>query len=158
MTAADAPCRIRPLTSSDPPESLVLLTKSSPSAAQWVPSTSELAQEEIRGFLAEGDSSLCGFIVYRWIASAAEAEILNLVVDRAHRRKGIAALLLREALHAFQNSGVEVVFLEVRESNHPAIRFYEKHGFIASGRRPRYYSSPAESALTMMKKLTDRRD
>jgi ribosomal protein S18 acetylase RimI-like enzyme len=46
------------------------------------------------------------------------------------------------------------VFLEVRESNAPAIAFYLKYGLAKSGRRPGYYRDPAEAAIVMEKKLT----
>jgi len=49
---------------------------------------------------------------------------------------------------------VQAVFLEVRESNLPAISFYEKHRFIKNGRRPAYYQHPTEAAVLMMRELT----
>jgi ribosomal-protein-alanine N-acetyltransferase len=42
-----------------------------------------------------------------------------------------------------------VVTLEVRASNRIAQELYKKHGFQATGRRPRYYSSDGEDATIM---------
>jgi ribosomal-protein-alanine N-acetyltransferase len=61
---------------------------------------------------------------------------------------------LLEALAECRELRIKKVFLEVRESNVPAISFYEKHGFVRSGRRPAYYQSPTEAAVLMMRELT----
>ena len=45
------------------------------------------------------------------------------------------------------------LLLEVRVSNAPAIRLYEKLGFVQVGRRPRYYTNPREDALILRKEL-----
>ena len=39
--------------------------------------------------------------------------------------------------------------LEVRESNHPAITLYSKHGFELVGKRKDYYDKPKENAFLM---------
>ena len=44
------------------------------------------------------------------------------------------------------------MFLEVRESNLPAISFYESLGFRKTGRREGYYQNPPEAALILEKK------
>ena len=44
---------------------------------------------------------------------------------------------------------VDNIWLEVRESNAGAIKFYEKHGFIAELTRPRFYRDPVENAVIM---------
>lgn len=48
---------------------------------------------------------------------------------------------------------VEAIYLEVRESNHPAIAFYEKLGFEAVNRIKDYYHRPKEDALMMKRAL-----
>ena len=51
-----------------------------------------------------------------------------------------------------------MVLLEVRESNTPARRLYEKLGFALEGRRPGYYQDPGEDALLfrLMLQLCDK--
>lgn len=75
-----------------------------------------------------------GFIVMALQGS--EAELLSISVERNHQGHGIGQLLLRESLAALNPA---LVFLEVRESNHRAIRFYEEYGFVQIGQRKGYY-------------------
>ena len=80
---------------------------------------------------------------------AGEAEILNLAVDPAHRRKGFGRQLVRQILTEWQKRSVQRIFLEVRESNSGAIKLYEGLGFRLVGRRKKYYSGPEEDALVL---------
>lgn len=82
-----------------------------------------------------------------------EGEILNLAVHPDCRRQGCASALLREGEALLRREGVEVLYLEVRASNAPAIALYEGFGFSAVGRRKRYYRNPVEDALVMKKEL-----
>jgi ribosomal-protein-alanine N-acetyltransferase len=49
---------------------------------------------------------------------------------------------------------VSRIWLEVRVSGSTARRFYEKSGFVESGRRKNYYSNPPEDAVIMSLRLT----
>jgi ribosomal-protein-alanine N-acetyltransferase len=46
--------------------------------------------------------------------------------------------------------GVRKVFLEVRQSNAPALALYEHMGFLRVGVRKNFYSNPTEDACLMM--------
>jgi ribosomal-protein-alanine acetyltransferase len=130
------------------------ILKASPEAAQWT----EWGFRELlgwRGVLAlvsEHESRVSGFIIGRQVAE--EAEILNLAVVLSKRRKGEGVALLKAAMDEFHSRHVSRVFLEVRESNEGGIAFYERHGFLKTGRRASYYRSPDEAAVVMEKKLT----
>lgn len=102
--------------------------------------------------VAESDSGLQGYIVGRSVLE--EAEILNLGVAPQSRRQGVARVLVRELLGGFAGSGVRSVFLEVRESNLPAVALYQSFGFRAVGRRPRYYERPVEDAVLLRTEIT----
>jgi ribosomal-protein-alanine N-acetyltransferase len=52
---------------------------------------------------------------------------------------------------------VKTITLDVRISNHPAIKMYRKMGFRKLGLRPRYYADNGEDALIMGLKLNGRR-
>jgi ribosomal-protein-alanine N-acetyltransferase len=74
--------------------------------------------------------------------------IMNIAVDPAHRRLGIATELLA-SLYARIDDPDARYTLEVRQSNHSAIHLYEREGFRAAGLRRRYYQDNGEDALIM---------
>ena len=82
-----------------------------------------------------------------------EGQILNLAVDPAYRKKGYATAILSALEADAREHDAKALFLEVRASNLPAIRLYEKNGFSAVGRRPDFYRAPLEDALVMKKGL-----
>ena len=137
----------------DAPAVKEILSKS-PEAAAWTLNSLERLRlrGEVGWVIDETGGAVCGFLVIRTIAL--EAEILNLSVHPAERRAGNATGLLLEALAECRELHVKKIFLEVRESNVPAISFCEKHGFVRSGRRPGYYQTPTEAAVLMMRELT----
>jgi len=47
--------------------------------------------------------------------------------------------------------GARRATLEVRHSNEPAQRLYERFGFTVAGIRRGYYTNPAEDALVLWK-------
>ena len=55
----------------------------------------------------------------------------------------------RRLLEAELDGSHRTHFLEVRESNIPAISFYKSLGFIAAGRREYYYHDSHEAAIVM---------
>ena len=102
-------------------------------------------------FLAATDEGgeLLGYAVMYCIAG--EAEILNIAVSPAARRRGIGSALMEEMLRRGESAGCELFFLEARESNSAAIALYEKYSFRAVGRRKRYYTRPTEDAIEMQR-------
>ena len=74
--------------------------------------------------------------------------LMNVAVDPRLRRRGIAETLLLRLFELADAPG-EQYTLEVRTSNGPAIRLYEKHGFHAAGRRRGYYHDNREDAVIM---------
>jgi ribosomal-protein-alanine N-acetyltransferase len=89
---------------------------------------------------------LAGFLC-SWLI-AGELQIQNLATLPGMRRRGIAARLLQSAIERSRRSGLNVVCLEVRTGNAPAIALYQRFGFVAAGRRPGYYPD-GEDALLM---------
>lgn len=98
-------------------------------------------------FGAFSEGTLCGYIGGRTIAG--ETEIFNVAVSPEFRRNGIAGALIDKFIEAVREKETQVVFLEVRASNLPAISLYEKKGFVFCGIRKDYYSDPKENALLM---------
>jgi ribosomal-protein-alanine N-acetyltransferase len=86
--------------------------------------------------------------------AAGEAELLNITVAPAFQRRGLGTKALQAAIEHFDSS-IETLFLEVRESNIPAIMLYHRLGFNEVGKRPNYYPAVQgrEDAMIMAKPL-----
>ena len=78
-----------------------------------------------------------------------EAHVITFAIDPAWRRQHLGERLLLTMLDAAIDAGAHEATLEVRLSNLPARRLYEKFGFRPVGLRPRYYSDNGEDALIM---------
>ena len=78
-----------------------------------------------------------------------ELHINNLAVDPGWRRQGVASALLAFVLDAAGAEGAIRTTLEVRRSNEPARRLYERFGFAFAGVRTAYYQEPVEDALVL---------
>ena len=73
--------------------------------------------------------------------------VMNVAVDPAYRRHGIASGLLRDLL-SIVGDGARLT-LEVRMSNDGAIALYQAFGFLGAGVRRRYYADNGEDAVIM---------
>ncbi|MGM9613983.1 MAG: ribosomal protein S18-alanine N-acetyltransferase [Oscillospiraceae bacterium] len=93
------------------------------------------------------EETVAGYLVLSTVLD--EGNIDNVAVSPAYRRRGIADALVENAVTCGRESGLAALMLEVRASNIPAIRLYEKHGFEAVGRRKNYYTKPREDAILM---------
>jgi ribosomal-protein-alanine N-acetyltransferase len=78
-----------------------------------------------------------------------EAHVITFAVHPAWRRQHVGERLLLAMLDIAVDAGAHEATLEVRLSNLPARRLYEKFGFRPVGLRPRYYSDNGEDALIM---------
>lgn len=76
-----------------------------------------------------------------------EAELVNIAVLPDFQGKGVAKELWQYALTVFADKQIQTCYLEVRESNVRAQKFYEKQGFKRVGARKNYYRDPIEHAL-----------
>ena len=82
-----------------------------------------------------------------------ESDMMNVAVHPDFRRRGIAEALVLELARALKEKGNHSLSLEVRQSNEPAKKLYEKLGFEQVGLRPNYYRNPREAALILKKVL-----
>jgi peptide alpha-N-acetyltransferase len=62
-----------------------------------------------------------------------------LAVSSAYRGHGIATTLVRKALDVMIQRGADEVVLETEETNVPAMKLYERLGFLRSKKLHRYY-------------------
>ena len=78
-----------------------------------------------------------------------EAHVITFAIHPLWRRQHLGERLLLAMLDVAIDAGAHEATLEVRLSNLPARRLYEKFGFRPVGLRPRYYSDNGEDALIM---------
>jgi ribosomal-protein-alanine N-acetyltransferase len=141
MIATPASIVVRTASESDFP-AMARIQQHCPEAAQWPVGD----YSAFKTLLALVDSVPAGFCAWRQIAPE-EAELLNLAVDPAWRRKGVAAALL-EALTSAAHGDI---FLEVAEPNTAALALYTKYGWEPISLRLAYYQK-AINAIVMKKR------
>lgn len=98
-------------------------------------------------FVAKSGDSVVGYISFTKIID--ECQIVNVAVSETARKMGVGTLLIENLLDFCHQNSVNKLFLEVRESNVPAIKLYEKFGFSVVGVSKNHYSMPTENALLM---------
>lgn len=131
-------------------EAIQKLLSDIPEAARWSSDDFLLASEKnfcVR--VSEEKGAVCGLVAFRMVSD--QAEILNLAVNSKQRRQGIGSRLLEIMVEACKAAEVKKIFLEVRESNSGARKFYSRMGFKEDGRRRQYYRQPVEDALVLVR-------
>ena len=98
--------------------------------------------------IAADETQLVGFLI--WQETDFEAEVLQIAVLPSYQGQKIAT-----ALFDFLPADKEI-FLELRESNKPALLFYKKEKFEAIARRKAYYHAPVEDAIVMKREIHER--
>lgn len=102
-------------------------------------------------FVAEENGNIVGFLHVTELYE--NMDIVNIVVDPNHRRKGIASLLLDYAFDD-ASSSVQIATLEVDVENVAAIALYKKFGFEVMHTRKNYYQNERDAYL-MGKKMSE---
>ena len=78
-----------------------------------------------------------------------EAELMNIVVNKASRHSGIGTLLLNKLLEICKEKNLDSIFLEVNEKNLNAQKLYKNFGFETISIRKNYYNS--DNGIVMKK-------
>lgn len=97
------------------------------------------------------DHGLRAYCAFRMVAD--EMHLMNLTVAPRAQGQGLGRFLLDLALQLAARRGARTAYLEVRESNLPALGLYRTAGFSLQGRRPGYYNHPREDALLLGRPL-----
>ena len=113
-----------------------------------------LTREDAMFLVVEEKEQILGYCGLLMVLD--EGDITNVAVRPDHRKKGIADAILTDVLSESQKRGARTIYLEVRESNLPAQKLYEKHGFVSCGIRKNFYRKPTEHAIVMSCDLTRR--
>ena len=78
-----------------------------------------------------------------------EGHITTIAVKKEYQRNHIGEALMNKIIEDCYKNNVKYLTLEVRASNSPAIKLYEKYGFQSLGTRKGYYQDNNEDALIM---------
>ena len=100
----------------------------------------------------EERTSVVAFLLAWHVAD--ELHILDIATHPDLRRRGFARELIASSLAYAREHKIRHLLLEVRKSNHPAIRLYRAVGFFAMGVRKRYYPDD-EDAVEMVLALRE---
>jgi ribosomal-protein-alanine N-acetyltransferase len=117
------------------------------------PWSRKLFEEEFKNpelshyFVARVDNHVVGYMGF-WLIQD-EAHITNLAVHPGFRRHHIGEQLLQTVMAYAYQWGARRATLEVRISNEPAKKLYQKYGFANIAIRKSYYNDNKEDALIM---------
>jgi ribosomal protein S18 acetylase RimI-like enzyme len=100
--------------------------------------------------IAEADGKIAGFLVTAH--ENAVGSIVTIDVLAAHRRQGVATLLLEECERRLAVAGVRTIELETATDNTSAIAFWQKHGYRKREVQKGYYPD-GRDAYSMTKRL-----
>lgn len=95
---------------------------------------------EVKKMVRRGDTTIVG-------------HILNIAVTKDHQGRGIGTMLMDEVELRLRESGADVAYLEVRETNTGAQAVYRKRGYQYVRTAEAYYGD--EDGFIMMKSLSD---
>lgn len=114
----------------------------------------ELINPTARFYTLSNNGEIMGYMGANNICN--EVYITNVAMGEKYRNNGLGVRLVKYLIlqSAFENA--DFVTLEVRKSNEPAIKLYEKCGFKKVGERKNFYSKPTEDALLYTLYLKER--
>lgn len=105
----------------------------------------ELEKENSRFFVAITKNEVSGYIGANNVLG--EVYINNIAVFYNYRGFGIGEKLLSNLIEVSEEENCDLVTLEVRVSNTPARKLYEKLGFKEVGIRKNFYDQPKEDGV-----------
>ena len=111
----------------------------------------EITRDDAFTAVSKEDGVITGFCIIRMAGD--QGELFQIAVHPEFRRSGTAEKLLNRGICWAREKNAESIFLEVRESNVPAIGLYQKLGFEKLGVRKGYYTQPVENAVIMVRKV-----
>nr|WP_174506598.1 ribosomal protein S18-alanine N-acetyltransferase [Acinetobacter sp. Marseille-Q1620] len=121
----------------------------------WTLSQFAESLESYQCTVIEKNGQVVGFCILQTVLD--EANLLLMAIHPDQQGQGFGYKLLDESIQLLKNNPVQI-FLEVRESNQPAIGLYEKSGFHQIDLRKNYYPNndgSREHAIIMVKPCSD---
>jgi ribosomal-protein-alanine N-acetyltransferase len=111
--------------------------------------------------VAEANKKIVGYIMcrietgipsFKLLGITRKGHVISIAVLPENQHKGIGYALMQEATQAMLKYKAKECYLEVRESNLPAVELYKKLGFDIAQTIRNYYAD-GENAFVMAKKL-----
>lgn len=121
----------------------------------WTMTQFNEAIDSYQSTVFEKDGQVAGFCILQPVLD--EANLLLMAVHPRFQGQGFGFRLLDESIQLLKNNPLQI-FLEVRETNQPAIGLYEKLGFHQIDLRKNYYPNidgTREHAIIMVKSCSD---
>ncbi|MCC6133590.1 MAG: ribosomal protein S18-alanine N-acetyltransferase [Acidobacteria bacterium] len=151
IETAPAVLTIRPAVFGDLDEITDLESRSFPAPWKREFFESEIDAEFRLNLVARApDGRFAGYVFCAWVLD--EIHVHKIAVQEEWRRSGLGTALMKEVIAFGLRNDSYQIFLEVRPSNTPAKRMYQKLGFEISGRRKAYYPD-GEDAIVMVREL-----
>lgn len=88
-----------------------------------------------------------GFSNFRKLGFVKKGHVVSVAVLDQHRGKGVGMALMLEGVNGVVSRKSDEIYLEVRISNEPAIKMYEKLGFQIKSRLRTYYRDGEDAYL-----------
>ena len=108
---------------------------------------SELKSSNSYYLVAKDNKKIVGFAGIK--ISLPDSDIMNIVVNKNYRHLKIGSYLLKNLIILANSLNVSSIFLEVNESNFPAISLYKKFNFKEIGFRKNYYKNNNAIIMTL---------
>lgn len=105
---------------------------------------SSLNNSNIHSFVAIVNNKIVGYLMAEFLID--HIDILSIAVKKEFRQNNVASKLIDKLFEIANDLKVDYIYLEVRASNLPAIKFYEKNGFNKITIRAKYYPDNNEDA------------
>ena len=111
--------------------------------AEWVRRAAQWNGERSCAYLAMDERTPCGILGgFLEQEDASRAGLISMWVSPSHRRQGVGALLVNALFSWARTRGARVMQLMVTCNNDAAIKFYQRLGFVLTGRTEPYPNDP----------------
>ena len=111
----------------------------------------DLEHTTFKYFTLAYENTIIGYISFSHVI---DIEIEAIVIKKDFQRLGLGTLLLNFVFEFAKTNNIENIFLEVRISNTPARKLYDKCDFKEINIRKNYYNDTNEDAIILLKKCS----
>lgn len=123
-------------------------------AAEWLKRLERWNGERGIGFLAMDGEVGCGIAGALIEADESRATLVSMWTAPTHRKDGVGRMLVDAVLEWAESRGVKTLELLVTGVNDGAMRFYERLGFVKTGKTQAYPIDPAITEYEMARPVS----